>query len=37
MVYGEGLVTEDKNKDMGKDMLKFTCIITEDKQGLVWV
>ena len=32
-VYGEGWVTEAKNKDTGK-ILKL--IMTEDKQGLVW-
>ena len=31
---GRGWVTEAKNKDMGKDMLKF--IITEVKQVLMW-
>ena len=32
-VYGEGLVTEAKNKDIGM-MLKL--IITEEKQGFGW-
>ena len=34
MMLGGGGVTETKNEDTGKEMLKLS--ITEDKQGLVW-
>ena len=34
--YGEVWVTEAKNKDTGKEMLKLITCITEDKQGLLW-